>query len=278
MLCRRLAFSAAAPRRIAALSTKAKHGNPASLSRFPAKGSSGLYDAAQEVDSCGVGMVAHLKGEPSHSVVKDANTMLVRMAHRGGCGCDPASGDGAGILTGMPDSFLRSAVKAELGAELPPLGSYAAGIIFFPRDPAAIAACKAAVEKQINAQGMGLIGWRPLPVDNSEYAPPLPRAAAATRGALKTPRGRTHQAHASCSPPLCHTPITALVSSKGGSSSRLITTRRSCPPPPLALAPLLTRGTPPFIALLAHDRPSPPPPADLAPPPRRANRTARCYS
>lgn len=140
--------------------------NPPSLSRFPPR--SGLYDPAREVDSCGVGMVASLKGTPSHKIVSDANVMLVRMAHRGGCGCDPASGDGAGILTGMPDSFLRQAVASELGATLPPLGQYAAGVIFFPRDPAAIAACKATVERQVAAQGMGLIGWRPLPVDNSE--------------------------------------------------------------------------------------------------------------
>ena len=143
---------------------------PPSLRRFP-QGQTGLYDAAREADSCGVGMVASLKGVPSHSIVKDANTMLVRMAHRGGCGCDPASGDGAGILTGMPDSFLRKAVKAELGAELPPLGQYAAGVLFFPKDAGVIAACKAVFEDQMRAQGLGLIGWRPLPVDNSALGP-----------------------------------------------------------------------------------------------------------
>ena len=115
---------------------------PPSLSRYPSSRGS-LYDAAAEKDSCGVGMVASLKGTPSHKIVKDANTMLVRMAHRGGCGCAPASGDGAGILTGMPDGFLRKAVKAELGKELPPLGQYAAGVIFFPKEAGAIAACSA---------------------------------------------------------------------------------------------------------------------------------------
>ncbi len=143
--------------------------NVPSLARFPRP--QGLYDPAREVDSCGVGMVAHLKGQPSHSIVSDANVMLVRMAHRGGCGCDPASGDGAGILTGMPDGFLRKAVAAELGTTLPPAGEYAAGILFFPKDPTAIAACKAIVESQMAAQGLGLIGWRPLPVDNSELGP-----------------------------------------------------------------------------------------------------------
>ena len=140
--------------------------NPPSLSRFPKP--QGLYDAAREVDSCGVGLVAHLKGKPSHEVVRDANTMLVRMSHRGGCGSDPASGDGAGILTGMPHAFLASAVQRELGVKLPPAGEYAAGNIFFPRDPALVQTCKDAVEAAISAQGLRLVSWRPLPVDNSE--------------------------------------------------------------------------------------------------------------
>jgi len=118
-----------------------------------------------------VGMVAHLKGKPSHEVVKDANTMLVRMAHRGGCGCDPASGDGAGILTGMPHTFLAAALERELGVALPAAGQYAAGNIFFPRDPELVAACKAEVEKAMVARGLGLVAWRPLPVDNSELGP-----------------------------------------------------------------------------------------------------------
>lgn len=152
-------------------SSAASSRNPPSLARFPQRGTSGLYDASREVDSCGVGMVAHLKGMASHEIVRDANTMLVRMAHRGGCGCDPASGDGAGILTGMPDSFLRQALAKELGVTLPPLGEYAAGVVFFPKDDGSIAACKAAVESQMSKQGLGLIGWRPLPVDNSELGP-----------------------------------------------------------------------------------------------------------
>jgi glutamate synthase domain-containing protein 1 len=115
-------------------------------------------------------MVAHLKGVASHEIVRDANTMLVRMAHRGGCGCEPNSGDGAGILTGMPDAFLRR-VMSEEGVELPVADQYGAGNIFFPADAAATAECKALVEAQVEAQGMRLLGWRPLPVDNSELGP-----------------------------------------------------------------------------------------------------------
>jgi len=116
-------------------------------------------------------MVAQLKALPSRKVVQDANTMLVRMAHRGGCGCDPASGDGAGILTGMPDTFLRKVVQADFGLELPPASQYAAGNIFFPRDPAAVAECQEIVDRQIAAQGMRTICWRALPVDNSALGP-----------------------------------------------------------------------------------------------------------
>jgi len=116
-------------------------------------------------------MVAHLKGQASHEIVRDANTMLVRMAHRGGCGCEPNSGDGAGILTGMPHSFLQRVVGSDLGTTLPAKGEYGAGNIFFPRDAAAVSECKAIFEKHISAQGLELIGWRPLPVDNSDLGP-----------------------------------------------------------------------------------------------------------
>ncbi|KAL3927618.1 MAG: hypothetical protein SGPRY_002739 [Prymnesium sp.] len=164
-----------------------------SLARFPA--SNGLYDPTLEKDSCGVGMVAHLKGKPSHEVVKDANTMLVRMAHRGGCGCDPASGDGAGILTGMPHSFLESALKREQGITLPPAGQYAAGNIFFPRDPELVASCKASVEKAMKAQGLELVAWRPLPVDNSELGPTSLESEPHTEMLIVAPKPGTDTAH-----------------------------------------------------------------------------------
>ena len=71
---------------------------------FPKK--QGLYDPASEKDSCGVGFVANMKGEPNHRIVLDALQMLENMEHRGGCGCEPNTGDGAGILVGLPDGFL----------------------------------------------------------------------------------------------------------------------------------------------------------------------------
>jgi len=113
-----------------------------------------------------VGMVASLKAEPSHKIVADANTMLVRMSHRGGCGSEPNSGDGAGILTGVPDAFLR-----RIHPGLPAAGEYGVGNIFFPNNTDAVAKCKAIFEKHIDQLGLQLIAWRKLPVDNSALGP-----------------------------------------------------------------------------------------------------------
>ena len=78
----------------------------------------GLYDPVFEKDSCGVGFVAHIKGESTHQIVLDAEHILRRMVHRGGCGCEANTGDGAGILTGLPNTFLTRVAKQDLGVEL----------------------------------------------------------------------------------------------------------------------------------------------------------------
>ncbi len=82
----------------------------------------GLYDPAYEHDSCGVGFVAHIKGKRSHQILIDAEEVLRNMDHRGACGCEPNTGDGAGILTALPHEFLQRVVKKELNAELPTAG------------------------------------------------------------------------------------------------------------------------------------------------------------
>mmetsp|Transcript_10882 Transcript_10882/g.16391 ORF Transcript_10882/g.16391 Transcript_10882/m.16391 type:complete len:1680 (-) Transcript_10882:1413-6452(-) len=127
-----------------------------------------LYDPAQERDSCGVGLVANLKGIQTRQTVLDCNEMLVRMSHRGGCGCDPKSGDGAGMLVGMPDSFMRSSVKASLGTELPKLGEYAVGMMMLPREDELAQEARSSIERIAKRRGLGIIGWRNVPVDNSE--------------------------------------------------------------------------------------------------------------
>ena len=88
-----------------------------SFKTFPKK--RGLYDPSNEKDSCGVGFVANMKGNPDHQIVLDALEMLERMEHRGGCGCEPNTGDGAGILVGLPEGFLRKVAKQDLGLDLP---------------------------------------------------------------------------------------------------------------------------------------------------------------
>jgi len=125
----------------------------------------GLYDPVFEKDSCGVGFVAHIKGEPSHQIVLDADHILQRMVHRGGCGCEPTTGDGAGILTGIPHDFLVKVARQSLSKDLPEKGRYAAGNVFLPTEAKERAYCKQIVDQIILEQGQKLIGWRDLPVD-----------------------------------------------------------------------------------------------------------------
>ncbi len=125
----------------------------------------GLYDPANEHDSCGVGFVAHIKGQRSHQIVLDAEEVLRNMDHRGACGCEANTGDGAGILTALPHEFLQKAVQADLGVTLPEPGRFAAGNVFLPQVEAERAKCKAVVEEIVASQGQRLIGWRPVPTD-----------------------------------------------------------------------------------------------------------------
>lgn len=128
---------------------------------FPEK--QGLYDPSLEKDSCGVGFVAHVKGKASHQIVLDADQILRNMNHRGACGCEANTGDGAGILTALPDKFLRKVADRLFGVALPEKGCYAAGNVFLPKDAAERAQCKKVVEELVAEHGQKLIGWRPVP-------------------------------------------------------------------------------------------------------------------
>ena len=128
----------------------------------------GLYDPAHEHDSCGVGFVAHIKGQRSHQILLDAEEVLRNMDHRGACGCEANTGDGAGILTALPHEFFQRVVRAELGVELPEPGQFAAGNVFLPQVEAERAKCKQVVEELVAAQGQRLIGWRPVPTDHQQ--------------------------------------------------------------------------------------------------------------
>ena len=125
----------------------------------------GLYDPANEHDSCGVGFVAHIKGHKSRQIVDDALRMLKHMAHRGACGCETNTGDGAGILTAIPHDFLAKVVQQDLNIALPAMGSYGVGLVFLPTDPDQRKIAKETVNKLIVEQGQTLLGWRHVPTD-----------------------------------------------------------------------------------------------------------------
>src|SRR5271167_4604562 len=126
----------------------------------------GLFDPSYESDACGVGFVCHLKGHASNLVVSQGLQMLENMNHRGGCGCEPDSGDGAGILTRLPDKFFRR-VTSELGFSLPPLGEYGVAMVFMPKEMVARNECQLVLERIAREYGMTVLGWRDVPVDSS---------------------------------------------------------------------------------------------------------------
>ena len=133
---------------------------------FPKK--TGLYDPANEKDSCGVGFIADIKGRRSHQMILDAREMLDHMSHRGACGCEANTGDGAGFLTALPHEFLTRVAREDLEKELPGPGQFAAGNVFLPRDKTFRQECKATVESYIEDQGQNLIGWRNVPTRPEE--------------------------------------------------------------------------------------------------------------
>src|SRR5436190_2459180 len=130
----------------------------------------GLYDPRYERDSCGVGFLCHIKGKASHKIVDDALLMLENMTHRGACGCESNSGDGAGILVRTPDKFLRRKRK-ELGINLPALGKYGVAMCFLPKDMVARHECEQTLENIARENGMVILGWRDVPTNNSAIGP-----------------------------------------------------------------------------------------------------------
>ncbi len=143
----------------------------------------GLYDPAHEHDACGVGFVAHIKGKKSHTIVEQGLTVLRNLTHRGAVGWDPKLSDGAGILIQVPDKFFREEM-ARQGVKLPPAGQYGVGMVFLPRDPASRLACEYEIERAIKDEGQVLLGWRDVPVDNSDLAEPAKRIEPVVRQVL----------------------------------------------------------------------------------------------
>src|SRR3989338_1390578 len=130
----------------------------------------GLYAPAHEHAACGVCFVVDIKGRKSRRIIDMAITGLEHLSHRGACGWEENTGDGAGILMQMPDKFLRKACEAE-GIALPEPGRYGAGIVFLPPDPIQANHCETQFEAIIRAEGCEPLGWREMPSDLSPVGP-----------------------------------------------------------------------------------------------------------
>ena len=125
----------------------------------------GLYHPAHEHDACGVGFVAHIKGQRAHAIVVQGLKILENLDHRGAVGADKLMGDGAGILIQIPDEYFRAEMSAQ-GVHLPAPGEYGVGMIFLPKEHASRLACVQELERAVKAEGQVLLGWRDVPVDS----------------------------------------------------------------------------------------------------------------
>lgn len=148
---------------------KATHSAKTATKKIGLPDAQGMYDPRNEHDACGVGFIAHMKGQPSHQIVLDGLAMLENLTHRGAVGADPLMGDGAGMLVRIPDAFFRP-VLAEMGVTLPAFGSYAVAHIFMPKDEAMRARCMEIITETAAAEGVEILTSRDVPVDNSSLS------------------------------------------------------------------------------------------------------------
>ncbi len=148
-----------------------KHGIEAEIQHLQQHG---LYNPANEHDACGIGFIAHIKGNKSHSIVEQGLLILKNLAHRGAVGADKLMGDGAGILIQLPDQYYREEM-AKQGVELPPPGEYGVGMIFLPKENASRIACEQEIERAVRAEGQVVLGWRIVPIDTGMPMSPTVR-------------------------------------------------------------------------------------------------------
>ena len=136
----------------------------------------GLYDPAHEHDACGIGFVASISGQKSHDIIKKGIQVLLNLAHRGACGCDPETGDGAGVLIQIPHKFFARECE-KLGFKLPEPSKYGVGMVFLPVEKHPRLQCEGILERIVREEGLTLLGWRDTPV----YASAIGRVARASQ-------------------------------------------------------------------------------------------------
>ena len=126
----------------------------------------GLYDPRNERDACGIGFVANIKGHQSHDIIVKGIQVLINLTHRGACGCDPETGDGAGVLIQIPHKFFAREC-GKLGFTLPAPGEYGVGMTFLPVEPQPRFQCEGILERIIREEGLTVLGWRDTPIEGS---------------------------------------------------------------------------------------------------------------
>ena len=124
----------------------------------------GLYDPRNEHDACGIGFVASIKGNRSHDIILKGIQVLINLTHRGACGCDPETGDGAGVLIQIPHKFFAREC-ASLGFTLPPAGEYGVGMTFLPVERHQRLQSEGILERIVREEGLTVLGWRDTPID-----------------------------------------------------------------------------------------------------------------
>ena len=142
--------------------TAASH-NPSAPGRATAPSRQGLYDPAFEHEACGVGFVVDIKGRKSHRILEQAIQVLRNLDHRGACGCEVNTGDGAGVLLQMPHKFLEQACEQAHIAALPAPGHYGCGLVFLPRDVSKRRKLEQRFEQIVQSEGQSFLGWRTVP-------------------------------------------------------------------------------------------------------------------
>ena len=126
----------------------------------------GLYDPRHEHDACGIGFVANVRGQKNHDIISKGIEVLINLTHRGACGCDPETGDGAGILIQIPHEFFAREC-ASLGFKLPGPGAYGVGMTFLPVEKHQRLQCEGILERILREEGLTVLGWRDTPVNAS---------------------------------------------------------------------------------------------------------------
>jgi glutamate synthase (ferredoxin) len=127
----------------------------------------GLYDPQNEHENCGIGLIVDMKGRKSHDIVQGALEICVNLDHRGGCGCDPITGDGAGIFIQLPHNFFKAVAPKECGFEVPAEGDYGVGFVFLSQDATERSNEEAIIAEIVAEEGFELLGWRDVPVKSA---------------------------------------------------------------------------------------------------------------